>query len=227
MDILLIAGLWLRNTIWDDVVRGLQDLGHRPRAVALPGVDDGTAPATHDDQLAAVLDAVDAAERPIVVGHSAACTLAWMAADRRPDAVSRVVLIGGFPAPDGNPYADFFPAVDGVVPFPGWEPFEGPDAADLDAAARQLLAAGAVPVFEGVAKGTVRLTNERRFAVPVTLVCPEFSPDDVRSWLEAGHIPELAKAEDMSLVDIDTGHWPMVTQPSALARMLDAAATEA
>ena len=90
MDILLIAGLWLRNSIWDDVARALEDRGHRPVAVALPGADDGDAAATHADQLAAVLGAVDGAQRPIVVGHSAACTLAWMAADRRPEAVRRV-----------------------------------------------------------------------------------------------------------------------------------------
>ena len=223
MDILLIAGLWLRNSIWDDVARHLVGMGHRPVAVALPGADDGRTAATHDDQLAAVLTATDAADRPMVVGHSAASSLAWLAADRRSTTVSRVVLIGGFPVPDGGRYADFFPPVDGVVLFPGWEPFEGPDAADLDAAARQRLESGMVPVPEHVAKGSVRLTDERRFAVPVTVICPEFSPDQASAWIDGGHVSELARAADLSLVDIDTGHWPMVTQPAALARILDEA----
>jgi hypothetical protein len=30
----------------------------------------------------------------VVGGHSAACTLAWMAADARPDTVARVAMIG-------------------------------------------------------------------------------------------------------------------------------------
>ncbi len=224
MDILLIAGLWLRRSIWDDVARHLVNLGHQPLAVALPGADDGGTSATHDDQLAAVLSAVDAAVRPMVVGHSAASSLAWLAADRRPENVSRVVLVGGFPVPDGGPYADFFPPVDGVVRFPGWEPFEGPDAADLDDAARRELESGMVPVPERVAKGTVRLTDERRFAVPITVICPEFSPEQARAWIDGGHVPELASAADLSLVDIDTGHWPMMTRPAALARILDDAA---
>lgn len=224
MDVVLIAGLWLRSTIWDAVSRELSDRGHRAVPVALPGVDDTNTSATVDDQLEAVLSAVDEADRPVAVGHSAACTLAWMAADRRPDAIERVVLVGGFPAPDGNPYADFFPTVDGVVPFPGWEPFEGPDAVDLDAATRDRLASGTVPVLETVAKGVVRLTDDRRFAVPVTVVCPEFTTDQATAWIEGGQVPELASAADVSLVDIDTGHWPMVTQPSELARILDAAA---
>ncbi len=72
----------------------------------------------------------------MVVGHSAASTLAWLAADRRPEKVAKVVLIGGFPSADGARYADFFEPQDGVVAFPGWGPFEGPDAADLDEEAR-------------------------------------------------------------------------------------------
>ena len=227
MDIVLIAGLWLRTTIWDDVATELQHLGHRPIAVALPGADHGDSSATLADQLDAVLTAVDTTDRALVVGHSAACTLAWLAADRRPDAVGRVILIGGFPAADGSAYADFFPAVDGVVPFPGWEPFEGADAADLDDSARARIASDAIAVPAGVATGTVHLTDVRRFTVPVTVVCPEFGPDDVTNWIDGGHVPELASAADLSLVDIDSGHWPMVTRPAELARILDAAAEDA
>jgi pimeloyl-ACP methyl ester carboxylesterase len=117
--------------------------------------------------LATVLAAVDAAScRPLVVGHSAACTLAWLAADARPEKVRAVALIGGFPANDGDRYADFFPEVDGVVPFPGWAPFEGPDSADLDEQARRRMESLVVPVSEGVTKSVVRLTDERRFSVP-------------------------------------------------------------
>lgn len=186
----------------------------------LPGADDGSRTATLDDQLAAALAAVDAADRPLVVGHSAASGLAWLVADRRPDAVAGVALVGGFPAEDGKPYADFFPTVDGVVPFPGWEPFEGPDAADLDEAARARLEALARPVPAGVSTAVPRLHDERRFTVPVVLVCPEFSPDEARGWVEGGDLPELARARSVSYADIDSGHWPMVTRPAELARVL-------
>ncbi|MDX2293964.1 MULTISPECIES: alpha/beta fold hydrolase [Streptomyces] len=221
MDILLIGGLWLDASAWDDVVPELAALGHRPVPVALPGQGDGAAAATLADQRAAVLAAVDAAPgKPLVVGHSAASTLAWLAADARPDRLAGVALIGGFPAPDGRAYADFFPVEDGAVPFPGWGPFEGPDAADLDAAARERFAAAAVPVPEGVAKGIVRLTDERRFDVPVTVVCPEFTPAQAERWIAAGESPELARARRLAYRDIDAGHWPMTTRPHALARLL-------
>lgn len=221
MDIVLVAGLWLDGSAWADVARNLEDLGHRPLPVTLPGQGDGATSATLDDQVAAVLAAVDSApENPLVVGHSAASSLAWLAADARPDKVAKVALVGGFPSADGSPYADFFETDHGVMPFPGWAAFEGPDSVDLDEATRLRIAAAAIPVPEQVSKGRVRLQDERRYDVPVVLVCPEFSPDDVQDWIDAGEIPELARARSVELVDLDSGHWPMFSRPADLARLL-------
>ncbi len=225
MDILLLAGLWLDASVWDGVARSLEELGHHAVPVTLPGQGDGNTSATLADEVAAVLAAVDAAKgRPMVVGHSAACTLAWLAADARPDRIGKVVLIGGFPAADGETYADFFPTQNGVMPFPGWDPFAGPDSADLDDAAKEAIASAAIPVPEGVSRGLVRLTDERRHDVPVVLVCPEFSPEQAREWIAGGDAPELRRARHVSFVDIDSGHWPMVTAPDELARLLTNAA---
>ncbi|CAM5669073.1 hypothetical protein SGRIM119S_07658 [Streptomyces griseorubiginosus] len=163
-----------------------------------------------------MLAAVDAApDKPMVVGHSAACTLAWLAADARPERVAKVALIGGFPSADGQPYADFFETKDGVMPFPGWSPFEGPDSVDLDEETRSRIASAAIPVPEGVAKGTVRLKDERRFDVPMLLVCPEFTPAQAREWIDAGDAPEVSRSRYLDFVDIDSGHWPMFTKPAA------------
>ncbi|GIH13284.1 alpha/beta fold hydrolase [Rugosimonospora africana] len=228
MDILLVAGLWLDGSAWNDVVSALKPLGHHPVPITLPGQGDGAASATLDDQVAAVLAAVDSASgKAMVVGHSAACGLAWLAADARPEKVAKVVLIGGFPTADGQPYADFFDLRDGAMPFPGWGPFDGADSADLDEEARRTFEAAAIPVPEAVAKGMVRLTDERRFDVPVLVVCPEYSPAQAQAWMAAGDVAELPKAKHLEFVDIDSGHWPMVTKPVELARLLDAAASGA
>ncbi|MFJ1760082.1 alpha/beta fold hydrolase [Amycolatopsis sp. NPDC088138] len=228
MDVLLIGGLWLDGSVWDDVASTLRSLGHHPVPLTLPGQGDGSASATLDDQVAAVLAEVDSASgKPVVVGHSAACALAWLAADARPEKVAKVVLIGGFPTGDGKSYADFFELRDGAMPFPGWAPFEGPDSADLDEEARQAIAAAAIPVPEGVAKGVVRLTDERRFDVPVVLVCPEFTPAQAKEMVDAGEVAELPKVKHLEYVDIDSGHWPMHTRPAELARLLAEAAEQA
>ncbi len=217
MDILLIAGMWLTAPVWQETADHLTRQGHRAVPIRLPGQDDGDVAATLADQVAAVLGEVDRAARPLVVGHSAASGLAWLVADARPDAIAGVAMVGGFPPADGATYFDAFPARNGVVPFPGWERFDGPDTADLDGASRTRLESLTVPVPSGVTGATVRLRDERRHRVPVTLVCPEYSPDEARSWIEAGHLPELARAEDVRYADLATGHWPMISAPDRLA----------
>jgi pimeloyl-ACP methyl ester carboxylesterase len=226
MDILLIAGLWLDGSVWDNVAAQLEARGHRAVPVTLPGQGDGNTSATLADQSAAVVAAVDAAAgRPMVVGHSAACTLVWLAADARPAKIGKVALIGGFPSP-GETYFDGFPVQDGAMPFPGWGEFDGPDSADLDDAAKQAIASAAIPVPEGVTRGVIRLADERRYDVPVVLVCPEFTPAQAREWIERGQVPELAKSKMVSFLDIDSGHWPMISAPAELARLLARAAEE-
>jgi pimeloyl-ACP methyl ester carboxylesterase len=227
MDILLIAGLWLDGSVWDNVAAQLEARGHHAVPITLPGQGDGNASATLADQVAAVVAAVDAAAgRPMVAGHSAACSLAWLAADARPGKISKIALIGGFPCSDGRAYFDSSPTQDGTLPFPGWDEFEGPDSADLDDAAKRAFASAAIPVPEGVIRGVITLADERRYDVPVALVCPEFTPAQAREWIEHGEVPELANSKEVSYIDIDSGHWPMITAPAELARLLAQAAEE-
>lgn len=220
MDIILIAGMWLDGRAWEAVVPPLEAAGHRPIPLTLPG-QDGSTTGTLDDQLDAVVSAIDAASGPVlVVGHSAACALAWLAADRRPDKVARVALIGGDPNEEGEAYFDLFEPVDGAVHFPGWEPFDGSDSADLDEAMRRRMEEISVPVAEGVTSGIVRYTSERRHDVPVTIVCPEFSVEDAQGWVEAGDLADLDRARHVDYADIDSGHWPMFSRPDGLAAVL-------
>lgn len=100
-----------------------------------------------------------------------------------------------------------------VVDLPGWGPFEGPDSADVDDVQKQAFERSAIPVPEGVARGIVHLGDERRFDVPV----PEFSPADAKRWIEVGEVPELARARHVAFVDVDSGHWPVLTASTAAA----------
>ncbi len=224
MDIILIPGLWLDGASWDPVARRLVEAGHQVRALTLPGMEsksDDRSGVTLDDHVAAVVEGVDAAAEPVlVVGHSAAAALAFCAVDARPDKVARVLYIGGFPAPDGEEFMGGFQSEDDGVPFPGWKAFEGPDSADIDEQTKRELLDRFIPSPVGVLTGTVRLSDERRYEVPATAVCPEYSPDDLREWIEAGDIPELAKTRHLEFVDIDSGHWPQFTQPEKLAKII-------
>jgi hypothetical protein len=70
----------------------------------------------------------------------------------------------------------------------------------------------------------VHLHDDRRYDVPVTLICPEFSPSEAQEWFDGGEIPELSKAKHVDFADIDSGHWPMFTRPAELAGLLAKAA---
>lgn len=70
----------------------------------------------------------------------------------------------------------------------------------------------------------MRLTDERRFDVPVVVVCPEFTSAQAKEWIAAGESPDLARATHLEYVDLDSGHWPMATRPRELARVLAEAA---
>lgn len=221
MDVILLGGLWLTADVWDQVADGLNERGHQPVPVSLPGQGDGNSGATLADQVDAAVAAVDAAQDPaLVIGHSAACTLAWLVADRRPEQVAAVGMIGGFPTTAGQAYADFFEPVEGQMAFPGWAAFEGPDSADLDEPTQSAMLAQMVPVPVGVSRATVEYADPRRSAVPVTLICPEFEPADAKEWVASGDLPELANVNSLDYVDIDTGHWPMISAPQTLVQVI-------
>ncbi|WP_298339090.1 alpha/beta hydrolase [Ferrimicrobium sp.] len=225
MDVVLVAGMWLDGSAWSAVVSVLEVLGHRPVALNLSGQSSGAGPASLDDQVEAVVAALDAVTSPVlIVGHSAAATLAWMAADARPDKVARVVMIGSFPSGDGGAYNDAFPVVEGVVPFPGWDAFDRSVVVDLDDKQRSSIEARVVSVPGAVFTGIVPLQNDKHFEVPVTVVCPEFSPAQAKEWVDSGALPELARVRRVELADIDSGHWPMFTRPVELAELSGAAA---
>lgn len=220
-DIILIPGLWLDASSWDDVVPALAAAGHRPHPLTLPGVG---APASESqdigihDWVDAVAERVDAVEGPVVVvGHSGGGNVAYGVADRRPDKVARLVLVDTMPPPSGSAISEF-PVVDGVVPFPGWD-FFGEDAADLDPETRERTLRLTAPVPARVATDELQLTDERRFAVPVTVLAGAQDEAQLRemlaewpSWSE-----NFDRIENVEIVKLGTAHWPQFSKPAALA----------
>jgi len=229
-DVVLVPGLWLDGSTWDQVVPGIEQAGHRARPLTLPGMQDRAADRsaiTLQDHVDAVVAAIDAADSPVVlVGHSGGAAVAWCAVDARPDRVSRVVMIGGFPSADGEAVVRGLPAENGEVPFPGWDAFDDDEKRHLDDEALAAFAARSIPSPEGAVVGPVRLVDDRRLDVPVTMICPEYTADQMRAWLAAGesNLAELARVEDLTYVDLPTSHWPQLTRPAELAAaIVDAA----
>lgn len=226
MDIVLVPGLWLDAASWERVIPPLEAAGHRVAAVQLPGMESRDADRsriTIDDHIAAVVAAIDAASGPVVlVGHSAGCGITSAAVDRRPDRIARAIYVGGFPSSDGDVLIDGFEAVGGEVPFPGFDAFSEDDLRDLDAAALDSFRERAIPSPEHVVHGVVHLADERRWSVPVTAVCPEYTAADLQAWIAAGEpsVREFTRIQDVSYVDLPTGHWPQFSRPAELAAVI-------
>jgi len=227
MDVVLVPGAWLNAASWEKVTALLEQAGHRPHPLTLPGmasVDADRSGITLGDHVRAVVEAIDRVEgQVLLVGHSVGAGIAHAAVDARPDRVARAVYVGGFPGPDGRPLLTGLPAHDGEVPMPDWaEVGEQANIVDFDDAGLTRFYADAVPEPEGVLTSPQRLTDERRYDVPVTVVCPEFSAEDLRGWVADGEEPvtEFARISDVEYVDLPGGHWPQLTQPDKLARII-------
>ncbi|MBA3781476.1 MAG: alpha/beta hydrolase [Nocardioides sp.] len=225
MDIVLVPGLWLNASTWDQVTPTLEAAGHRTQALTLPGTESkesDRAGITLDDHVAAVVAAIDDAEGPVLlVGHSAGCGIAHLALDARPERVARVVHVGGFPSSDGEELLGGFDAVDGEIAMPDWvEKGEDDNVIGFSDAELADFYTAAIPVPEGVMNGVIHLKDTRRYDVPVTMVCPEYTADQLREWVADGHVPELAAISDVTYVDVPTGHWPQLTRPDDLAKAI-------
>ena len=105
MDIILIPGLWLEASSWNTVIPALENAGHRPHPLTMPGVGADAAESSEigmTDWVDAAVRAVDALPGPcVVVGHSGGGNVAWGVADARPDRVARVVFVDTVPPPPG------------------------------------------------------------------------------------------------------------------------------
>jgi len=228
MDIILIPGLWLDGSSWDEVVPALEQAGHRTHALTLPGMEPKDADRSqvtlrdHVDAVVEVIDSCGSDGQVVLVGHSAGCAIAHAAVDARPDRVARAVYVGGFPTGDGDAVADGYPAENGEVPLPDWSAFEDEDLVDLDDEARAEFRERAIPSPAHVTRDPQQLSDERRYDVPVTVISTEFTSEMLREWIEQGLAPvrEFAKIRDVEYVDLPTGHWPQLTRPEELARAI-------
>jgi uncharacterized damage-inducible protein DinB len=66
------------------------------------------------------------------------------------------------------------------------------------------------------------LSDERRYDVPVTVVCTEFTSEMLRDWIARDLAPvrEFTRIRDLTYVDLPTGHRPQSTRPEDLAHVI-------
>lgn len=233
MDIILVPGFWLDASSWRDVTPALEAAGHRVHPLTLPGLEavdadrGGIGLRDHVDAVVSAIDSIaeSSGERVVLVGHSGGGAIIHAAVDARPDRVERAIYVDSGPLGDGGVINDELPSDGDDVPLPPWELFEDADLVDLTDELRVRFRSHAVPEPLRVASDAQRLSDERRYAVPVTVIACEFPSDMLREWVANGHpyVAELARITDVEYVDLPTGHWPQFTKPVELGEVLRAA----
>ncbi|WCN84114.1 alpha/beta fold hydrolase [Micromonospora sp. LH3U1] len=227
-EFVLVAGAWLGSWAWDEVVPPLRAAGHGTHPLTLSGLADKQAvPA---GQQTHVRDIVGEIERRdlrdvVLVGHSYSGIPVGQAAERIGDRLTRVVFVDSEVPVDGDSFAS------------GW--WQGP------AALESLIAdnGGYWPLGAGDLDGQ-GLTDEQvtRFiekstphpgatlTEPAVLTRPlgELPATYVKCLLDGPEpndtVATLLTSDHWRLLTMTTGHWPMLSQPAELARLLVAEA---
>ncbi len=226
MHIILVPGLWLDASSWDDVVPTLQAAGHDPYPVTLPGLESvdadraGIGLETHIDAVVALIDSFDG---PVVlVGHSGGGPIVHGATDRRPGRVARVVYVDSGPGAEGFNVNDSVPHDDVEMPLPSWSEFGEEELRDLSPEVLDAFAARAIPSPSHAATDPLHLHDERRFDVPVTLITNTFPRDELEKMIADEHpyTGDLVRIRDVQIVELPTGHWPQFSKPTELSQAI-------
>lgn len=230
-SVILVPGYWLGGWAWQDVTKHLVVAGMSAVAITLPGLESPTTPRdtiSLADHVRAIVDAVRAAGKPVVlVAHSGAGALACAVLDEVPDLVDRVTYVDSGPVADGTVARPDLPASAVELPLPNWAELEagGASLAGLTEAMLRRFRDRAVPHPAGPLRQPVRLHNPARNRVPATIVCCSAPSGAVRQ-MAAGGTEMFAPLADLTAadyVDLPTGHWPMWSEPAALAEVILAA----
>jgi pimeloyl-ACP methyl ester carboxylesterase len=228
--IILVPGFWLGAWAWDEVAASLRADGHDVTALTLPGLESKDADrssVTAEDHVQAIVDAITASERPVVLAvHSGAGFPGYAASDRVPDRIAHMVYVDTG-AGKGAMDAEF---ADAEKPLPSPEELAANEK--LDGLSEEQLAAfreRAVPEPGNVLRQAVELTNDARLDVPSTVICTAFSADEYKDAVKAGYdfVLGLQEVRDISWVELPTSHWPMWSRPTDLAEIIGRIASQA
>ena len=228
-EFVLVAGAWLGAWAWDDVVPKLHAAGHGAHPLTLSGLAEKQGvPAgqqTHVRDIVGEVERLDLRD-VVLVGHSYSGIPVGQAAERIGDRLSRVVFVDSDVPVDGGSFASGWwqgpAALEAVIAANGgfWAPLTAAECDGQGLTDEQIarFVGGSTP-HPGATLTEPAVLSGPLGALPATYIkClldgPE--PTDAVAWLLTG--------ENWRLVEMNTGHWPMFSEPDDLAGiLLDAA----
>lgn len=234
----LVSGMWLGGWAWHDVTAALRGAGHEVFPLTLTGVADrahllgpGIDLDTHTEDIVRLVETEDLRD-VVLVGHSYGGMPVSAAALRLRDRVARVIYVDSGPLPVGTTQQSMSGEGDGqgdprpgdgegaAVPPREWDPGADPVLlAGLDEAALTLLRTRGTPhPLASVTQPLGARATSRD--LPTTLVACTFPPEQIKEMMAAGH-PFFSGLTEAEVVSLPTGHWPMLSEPAALAGILE------
>jgi pimeloyl-ACP methyl ester carboxylesterase len=229
-EFVLVAGAWLGSWAWDEAVSQLRAAGHGTHPLTLSGLADKQGvPAGQQTHVQEIVDEIGRNDLRdvILVGHSYSGIPVGQAAERIGDRLARVVFVDSEVPTDGGSFASGWwqgpAALEASIAANGafWAPLSSADYDGHGLTDEQIvrIVAGSTP-HPGATLTEPAVLAHPLGELPATYVkClldgPE--PNDT--------VAKLLTSEHWQLVKMNTGHWPMFSQPRELARvLLDAAA---
>lgn len=226
--IILVPGFWLGAWAWDEVADVLRADGHDVTALTLPGLDAAETDRsgiTFSDHVNAIVEAVEAADAPVVLAvHSGTGYSGYAASDRIPQRIAAMVYVDSAP---GKGAMD--PEQTGDKPLDWKEIEEGENLDGVSEEQKETFRRRAVPQPGGVLREEAQLTNDARLDVPTTVICTAYTSEDYQKYAKEGYgwLAGLNEVRNISWVDLPTSHWPMWSRPKELAGIIGDVAAKA
>jgi pimeloyl-ACP methyl ester carboxylesterase len=226
VNYVLIHGAYQGGWIWKHVAQGLRSAGHAVYAPTLDGCAErrdqirrGITVTTHADEVARLLFYEDL-HGVVLVGTSSGGMVICKAAELAADRIARLVFVDALALLPGERVADIVnrPAANEVTEIstaPIRKDVEGRMFADLDPATRAWALERYTPHPIAALEAPMEATGfwERPWTAAVIRCRQARNPPE-------SHQRRTAERLKASYTEMDTGHYPMLSQPDQLVRLL-------
>jgi pimeloyl-ACP methyl ester carboxylesterase len=222
-EFVLVPGAWLGSWAWAEVVPELRAAGHGAHPLTLSGLAEKQGvPAGQQTHVQDILEEIESKDLRdvILVGHSYSGIPVGQAAERISDRMTKIVFVDAEVPIDGESFASA--QLEEAIAENGnfWAPLSATDFDDQGLTTEQVarIVAGSTP-HPGRTLTEPAVMSHSVGELPATYIkC-------LLDWPEPSDtVAKLLTSDHWRLVTMDTGHWPMFSQPSDLAQiLLDAA----
>jgi hypothetical protein len=108
------------------------------------------------------------------------------------------------------------------VPLPSWDIWEPATVRGMTPEVRQDVEHRAIPEPASVPSDRFHYADPARHTIPATIITCEIPAAELLAMV-ADHqawAAELVATEELSIVGLETGHWPMFTAPQQLGELM-------